>query len=213
MGLTNFKSAGNPFSHSSKTIGCRIYFGNKISCVVLYLILSTLAHLFLFEALGFIFCLFYTSGPFRSISCLLWTIWSLWGHVWSILLHFCSIYVQKCAHKRSSQYRRDLLNFQSVWACIWSVRAHMVHFYPWDPLGPCLVHLAAFLFHFSSEMRSRKIKSVKKDFPGRLGLYLVHLGPYGPFWTIGFVWEHVWSILPHFCSISVQKCAHKRSSQ
>ena len=152
MGLTNFKSAGNPFSHSSKTIGCRIYFGNKISCVVLYLILSTLAHLFLFEALGFIFCLFYTSGPFRSISCLLWTIWSLWGHVWSILLHFCSIYVQICAHKRSSQYRRDLLNFQSVWACNWSVRAHMIHFCPWDPLGPCLVHLAAFLFHFSLEI-------------------------------------------------------------
>ena len=83
-------------------------------------------------------------------------------------------------------------------------------------LGPCLVHLAAFLSHFSSEMCSRKIKPVKKDFlqfPVRLGLYLVRLGPYGPFWTIGFVWDHVWPIVLHFCSISVQKCANKRSSQ
>ena len=83
-------------------------------------------------------------------------------------------------------------------------------------LGPCLVHLAAFLFHFSSEMCSQKIKPVKKDFlqfPVRLGLYLVRLGPYVPFWTTGFVWDHVWSILLHFCSISLQKCAHERSSQ
>ena len=89
----------------------------------------------------------------------------------------------------------------------------MVHFCPWDPLKPCLVHLAAFLFHFSSEMRSRKIKSVKKDFSVRLDPYLVRFGPYGPFWPIWSIWDHVWSILLHFCSISVQKCAQEKSSQ
>ena len=46
---------------------------------------------------------FSISGPFRPIYCLLWTVWSVLGHVWSILLPFCSIYVQKCAHEGSLQ--------------------------------------------------------------------------------------------------------------
>ena len=81
---------------------------------------------------------------------------------------------------------------------IWSILDHRIR------LGPCLVHRAAFLFHFCSVIFSQKIKSVKKDFSVRLDPYLIRFGPYGPFWPIWSIWDHVWSILLHFCSISVQ---------
>ena len=208
MGLTNFKSAGNPFSHSSKTIGCRIYFGNKISCVVLYLILSTLAHLFLFEALGFIFCLFF---HFWSVQV---NILPALDHMVSLgpcLVHLATFLFYLCSKMCSQKIKpvqKGSLQFP-IRLGLYLVRS--------GPYGPSCRISVPFLFrNVITKDQARKIKPVKKDFlqfPVCLGLYLVRLGPYVPFWTIRFVWDHVWSILPHFCSISLQKCAHKRLSQ
>ena len=73
---------------------------------------------------------------------------------------------------------------------IWSILAHLLR------LGPCLVHLTEFLFHFCSQMCSQKmksvqkIKSVKKDFQSvwthiwSVLDHMVHFGQYGPFGTM-----------------------------